>query len=71
VPLIANQGDIAMPSGQKPRPTTYTQYWIQDGWIYHPDQSNSAKYWITDNWIYGPVGGGTGKEILTGLLDPG
>jgi len=36
-----------------PRPPTYTEYWIRDDWIYHPDAAKSAKYCISGGWIYG------------------
>jgi hypothetical protein len=30
--------------------------WIQDGWIFSDDPSQSGKFWIQENWIWGPKG---------------
>src|SRR6476660_3647363 len=36
-----------------PRPPTYTEYWIRDDWIYHPDAAKSAKYCISGGGFMG------------------
>ncbi len=32
------------------------KFWIDDGWVWGP--YNSGKWWIEDNWIWGPTDGG-------------